>query len=187
MKKLFILFILFSSLAGCSPSPSKIKSSNKDVEPKTISFNIDFPKNGIKVIKTERTNPNYPESRVINWVMESNNESDYFMYFVAQDVLSSSMKEDVKLFKDGYYELLESVLEGGIKNFNGQDAQFRKIYSDSLYGLEVNAVYPFENNKKGTIIYRAFTDSHNLIIIGAVNQIKNETEINNFIKSLKIR
>jgi len=175
---LFILSCLFQSCNN--------KDERKEKNP-TLTFDIDFPHGNDNVQKSERTNIEFPESKVINWTQEGFSDSGvYYMYFVAQDVLSTQMKEDVKLFEEGYYELLETVLGGGLKNFEATNPAYQKLHVQGLYGLEVVADYAAINNdQQGCVILHAYTDGHNVIIAGVANQNREDLSNRLFINSFK--
>ena len=92
---------MFLTLAACKSDTDE----HKQIIPTSFNewdFKIDFPETGSEIVKSVRTNPDYPESKTINWVMEGHPESGYFIYFLAKDIIAESMREDVQYFYNGY-------------------------------------------------------------------------------------
>lgn len=184
LDKLLVLILLVTLFACETKSPE-----HEPTEPYSTSewdFDIEFPTTDFEVSKTDRTHPDFPESHASNWIMEGYKDSSYFMYFVAKDIIGKSQSKDVKLFEDGYYELLESVLGGGMKNYNAINIQYQKNECDSLFAMTAVADY-FGTSGNGNIILKSFTNGHQLIILGAVAMQKDVLEQDRFFKSLKIK
>lgn len=185
MKTTLILSIAILLLA-CQNN--KYEYTNKNILPLSSNeweFNVDFPVEDSDIIKTTRTNPEFPESNVINWTIDGNEDDEYYIYFVAHDAISDDMRNSVKLFENGYYEMLEAILEGGIKNYDGVNVRYNIIENDSLYILDAKASY-FGNKDFGEINYRGYTNGYQLIIIGAVGMEKLKSQKIKFFNSLEI-
>jgi hypothetical protein len=177
----FIFLFFFSSCNGNVQN----KTIDKGINQSSASFIIDFPNTGIEIVKSEKVNPEFPDSKVVNWVLEGKNKDGEYMYFVAQDILSSSLKEDIKLVDDGLDQFLRSVLGGGVSNYRGQNLLYHPLLLDRYHGLEVNSDF-FYKKQKGIITYRGYCDGHNLFIVGVVNQNREDPNIKKFLNSFEI-
>ncbi len=182
MNKTLILLLLITLIA------CETKSSEHDsTEPYSTSewdFDIEFPKTNFEVLKNDRTNPDFPESHVSNWIMEGFKDSSYFIYFVARDIIGKSQKKDVKLFKNGYYQLLESLLGGGMKNYSAKNIKYQINDCDSLFSMTAIADFP---SSASNIILKSYTNGHQLIILGVVEKKKDTKEQERFFNSFKIK
>lgn len=149
-------------------------------------FEIEFPETEFEVLKTDRTHPDYPESHVTNWIMEGFKDSSYFMYFVASDILGEAQRKDAVLFEDGYYELLESVLAGGLRNYRSENITYQKNECDTLFSVTARADY-LGTHGEGDIILKGYTNGYQLLILGVVSETKNVIDQKNFFHSLKLK
>ena len=177
------IFIFLFCLYSCE-GKTQNRTVEDSIEQSSATFSVDFPITGIDVVKSEKENPEFPDSKVVNWILED--DDGKYMYFVAQDILSNSMKEDMKLFDNGLDQLLRSVLNGGVSNYQGENLKYAKLTTGNYYGLEVNADF-LNDGGKGLIKYRGYSDGHNLFVVGVVNQNPEDPNIQKFMESFEIK
>lgn len=181
---LFIFLCVLVLLFSCNNS----KAKNQNTAPFSQTewdFDIDFPKLGLELKTSSRKNPKFPGSKVEDWTMEGTDAYGYCMYFVTKDLITSKMGKEIHYFEDGYYDFLKSVLGGGMKNFDGINIHYQKFKCDTLYVVQATA-RRINDDGVGAITYRAYTNGHQLLVIGAVSHNPNDSIKNSFFNSFKI-